>query len=201
MPDTEFNDKQLKYLADTDFLLEKSKITNQIIQLLAKTEAGLREAVEALDFRFPNQVLIKSGKISKGEQYLGLPYAVLDYPRCFISENTFAYRTMFWWGHFFSNTLHLDGQMLALYRQSLVKNIDTIKSLDNLFVCVNETPWEYHYEPSNYLKTNTFSQPDLTELISNKPFLKFSFQYPIDHWQELKRRTCDNLITLVELLR
>jgi len=50
-----------------------------------------------------------SPKISRGENYLGLPYLVLDYPRLFRPDAVLAIRTFFWWGHFFSSTLQLSG--------------------------------------------------------------------------------------------
>jgi hypothetical protein len=50
-----------------------------------------------------------NGKISRGENYQLLPYIILDYPSYFSRNNIFAVRTMFWWGNFFSITLHLSG--------------------------------------------------------------------------------------------
>ena len=61
---------------------------------------------------FCNLAIVQSTpKIAKGENYLQLPYVLLDYPRCFDKENIFAIRTMFWWGNFFSITLHLSGSI------------------------------------------------------------------------------------------
>ncbi len=35
---------------------------------------------------------------------------MLDYPRAFGRDSIFACRTFFWWGRFFSLTLHLAGR-------------------------------------------------------------------------------------------
>ena len=62
-----------------------------------------------------------SPKISKGENYRGLPYVMLDYPRLFGREEVLAIRTFFWWGHGFSVTLHLKGG----YRERISAGIAT----------------------------------------------------------------------------
>ena len=54
-------------------------------------------------------------KISKGEKYKGLPWVMLDYPRIFGKEDIMAIGTRFWWGHYFSVTLHLKGGYLRTY--------------------------------------------------------------------------------------
>ena len=51
--------------------------------------------------QLPVEFFDVSPKISRGEQYLGLPYVMLDYPRIFSKENVFAIRTFFWWGNYF----------------------------------------------------------------------------------------------------
>ena len=78
----------------------------------------LRELVQEnvnRGFNLPEEVLIQSPKISRGENYNGLPYVMLDYPRCFGKEDVFAMRTMFWWGNFFSITWHLKGKYSKEY--------------------------------------------------------------------------------------
>ena len=40
----------------------------------------------------PAEMLFHSPKISKGENYKGLPYVMLDYPRCFGKTDIFAIR-------------------------------------------------------------------------------------------------------------
>lgn len=54
-------------------------------------------------------------KVSRGENYRGLPWVMLDFPRVFGRADVFAIRTMFWWGHGFNITLHLKGTFQTLY--------------------------------------------------------------------------------------
>jgi hypothetical protein len=121
-----------------------------------------------------------SGKISKGENYRGLPYLVLDYPAIFRKDDVFAFRTMFWLGNFYSSTLHLQGSFLERFRKQIVKNVDLLGELE-LNLCVNDTPWEYHYESDNY---RPLSSDDL-DILSNHYFLKISRRFELESWQSL----------------
>ena len=88
-------------------------------------------------------------KISKGENYLGLPYIILDYPRYSDSKDLFFIRQMFWWGHFFSSTLQVKGK----YKKALLKEIhkDKMSNATNAyFIGIHEDPWKHHFEKDNY---------------------------------------------------
>ena len=176
----DFTEKDLHILEDTDFLLAKSSILKKIYNLLEKTKTRLIKIVEESDFSFPEGTDIVMGKISRGENYKNLPYMVLDYPTLFTNENSFAFRTMFWWGNFFSSTLQLEGRSLNEYRKIIGNNID--KLLDkNIFIGVGETPWEYHYNEDNYL----ILKKDHIKIINNCNFLKLSKNISLSDWERL----------------
>ena len=113
------------------------------------------------------------GKISKGENYQQLPFVVLDYPKLFTDKSVFSFRTMFWWGNFFSITLHLGGRALENYRHNLIKNIDSLKNT-GIYICTNSTPWEYHYKKDNYVLIDEMENASLHEILENKDFIKLS---------------------------
>ena len=71
--------------------------------------------------RLPAEVAEISPKISKGENYNGLPYVMFDYPRFFTKENVFAVRTFFWWANYFSVTLHLKGEYKEMFAETIFK--------------------------------------------------------------------------------
>jgi len=176
----DFTEKDLHILEDADFLLAKSSILKKIYNLLEKTRTRLIRIVEESDFSFPEGTDIVMGKISRGENYKNLPYMVLDYPTLFTNENSFAFRTMFWWGNFFSSTLQLEGRSLNEYRKIIGNNID--KLLDkNIFIGVGETPWEYHYNEDNYL----ILTKDHIKIINNCNFLKLSKNISLSDWERL----------------
>ena len=91
----ELTKEELQLIKDEKFLLTKNNIIAKVSELLSETWDSLKKIHENEKLPFPDQNLATSGKISKGENYLGLPYQVLDYPSLFISKNVFAFRTMF----------------------------------------------------------------------------------------------------------
>ncbi len=95
---------------NTEWILTKQAIINKVYLLLGELHETYASILN--DERYFISIFkgTKSGKISKGENYLGLPYAILDYPAIFKKEDVFAIRTMFWWGNFFSITLHVSGR-------------------------------------------------------------------------------------------
>ncbi|PIW70137.1 MAG: hypothetical protein COW08_03430 [Ignavibacteriales bacterium CG12_big_fil_rev_8_21_14_0_65_30_8] len=173
----DFTKKQLSLLKETDFLLTKINIIEKVNSLFVKTKKELLQATKKSNFNFPNKLELKKCKISKGEYYRGLPYLVLDCPAHFSDKNIFTFRTMFWWGNFFSSTLHLQGESLEKYRNYLVTNLDNLLNKE-IYICINTTPWEYHYEKDNYVLLDNSHKPFITKC----NFLKLSKKIELENW-------------------
>ncbi len=178
----QLTEKELLILQDTDFLLTKATVLEKINELLGQTREELKESVENSNFSFPNGIDLLNGKISKGENYKNLPYMVLDYPALFTKETVFAFRTMFWWGNFFSATLHLEGMALNYYRKSITLNLDKLLKKD-VYIGVGDTPWQYHYEDDNYTLLNEAHR----DFITNCKFLKLSKKIELKEWNDVPK--------------
>jgi hypothetical protein len=176
----EFTDRELQVIHDSEFLQTKSRAISKVQDLLMDVRSELRKSFNQAGLENILEDTQLSGKISKGENYRGLPYLVLDYPAIFRKDDVFAFRTMFWWGNFYSSTLHLQGSFLERFRKQIVKNVDLLGELE-LNLCVNDTPWEYHYESDNY---RPLSSDDL-DILSNHYFLKISRRFELESWQSL----------------
>jgi hypothetical protein len=175
-------EKELLALQDTDFLLTKSGVISKLYKLLENTRKELKGIIKNSNFAFPKGTEIKIGKISRGENYLNLPYMVLDYPAMFLNDDVFAYRTMFWWGNFFSSTLHLEGKSLESYRDFLIDNIEKLIG-QNIFIGVGKTAWQYHYEENNYIPITVNHKDN----ISKNNFLKLSKKIEIGEWNSVPK--------------
>lgn len=195
-----FSDKELRYINDTDFLLTKRQVNEKINQLLVTTEEKIARGIEQSPVRLPEGTLQTAGKISKGENYKNLPYFMLDFPRKFSKKGIFAFRTMFWWGHFFSATLHLQGINLEEFRTTLLKNSN--KSYGNgIYFCVADTPWEYHYGKDNYQPVDQLEKEKLQEMIYHKEFVKLSKKLNLDQWEHLPEFSFETFNCLIDLLK
>lgn len=165
-------------MKDTDFLLAKREITVKITGIfeeLAKilsSEQVYESLSEKLNIQF------QGAKISKGENYRGLPYIVLDHPRFFDKNNIFTFRTMFWWGNSYSFTLHVQGKFLeAIKKDSFKKLKDFSKTI---YISAGNSPWEYHYEEENYILLNRENAEKLFNESLAKGFIKHSRRMEID---------------------
>jgi hypothetical protein len=147
-----------------------------------------------------NELGIQSPKISKGENYMGLPYLVLDFPRIFQHENIFAIRTMFWWGNFFSSTLHLSGIHKQLHEERVINAYPHL-SEGGFYYCIYDEPWEHHFELNNYRKISEINRDDFERLVLKKPFLKLSNKISLDHWEDAPANLLHFFNQYMEMIR
>ncbi len=188
-------DKELALIEDKDFLLSKITIISEIENLLDNTKNRLIEVIEKGNYSSLSKSEFKKGRIFKGEYYRELPFVTLDFPNIFKKENVFAYRTMFWWGNFFSATLHLQGEYLEFHRAKLLSNFDMLLHQE-IYICVGETPWEYHYGKDNYVKLSEQHK----EIIENSPFIKLSKKIPLEQIESVPQISSSFFQFLITLL-
>ena len=175
---------ELNIVHNKQFFKVKASATKKIELLIADVRDDIKNLIETNKLNFPKEVDAAMGKIFRGENYLGLPYLVLDYPKHFSKESVFAFRTMFWWGNFFSCTLHLQGSALEQYRSHLIRTIQNLKK-KKTYICINDNPWQYHYKKNNYVLIDTLSPKELKELIEKKDFIKLSVKISIKNYKQL----------------
>src|SRR5580658_8387468 len=97
---------EFELVTDTQVILTKSLVIGKVYTLFGMLASDFRLMAFEKSGLLPLEVLSVSPKISRGEQYLQLPYVVLDYPRFYTRNDVLAIRCFFWWGNFFSITLH-----------------------------------------------------------------------------------------------
>ena len=185
---------ELSAISNKESLLTKVAAIKKIKDHFATIRDALKERADKLTF--PPTVDTDLGKISQGEFYLDLPFIVLDYPKLFTDESVFTCRTMFWWGNFFSFTLHLAGDELDKARTALTTNINNLSGTDT-YLCVNDTPWEYHYEPDNYKPLDDFDDAALNEHVSDRSFIKLSRKTELSRFDKLEEFATESFGLLV----
>ena len=126
--------KEIQLAGNTRIILTKNRIMEKTRVLLGYLQSEYRESL--VQSELPPDLVKSSPKISRGENYKGLPWLVLDYPRRFGAENIFAIRTMFWWGNFFSITLHLSGELKAQVEDKLIASFKSLRK-NGFSICMN----------------------------------------------------------------
>ncbi len=173
--------KEAELIVNADWILTKNEIIKKIKHLFGKLTDEQHEVLESPKLQLPPEVLAPAPKISRGENYKGLPYLVLDHPRCFDKENVFAIRTMFWWGNHFSTTLQLSGRYKKLYEQPVLSAYQLLKK-KNVFCCTSDDPWEHHFEKSNYAPVKECTEAVFKKNILEKKFIKLAKKIPVQNW-------------------
>lgn len=170
-------------MADKGFILTKNHILQQVEGLLETVQEQQQQFIRSQPGLFPPEVLEIPPKISRGENYKGFPWRILDYPRCFSKEDIFAIRSMFWWGHYFSVTLHLAGTYKTKFEAAFVNARDLLAG-KGFSLCIQADPWQHHFEKDNYAPVEGLTQEEFAEQLCAKPFLKIGHTIPLQSWEK-----------------
>lgn len=173
---------EIELVNNTQWIFTKQIIIDKIYDLFGQLHDDYKRIV-ALEKEFlPTEFQKPGGKIAKGERYNGLPYIILDYPAIFSKENILAVRTMFWWGNFFSISLHLSGEYYK-YLNDISECLVFLKQ-KSFFVCVNENEWEHDFHSSNFIDINELDEKQ-KESMKKKRFFKFSKKIELEKWETI----------------
>ncbi|MET6998495.1 hypothetical protein [Chitinophaga defluvii] len=169
---------------DANWIYLKNSIIEKVMLLMGRLQTELATHAAAAGFPFPENCLEQGAKISKGERYQELPYVILDFPRYFSKERIFAFRTMFWWGHYFSCTLHLAGEIKTAYHAALVAGYPLLAAND-FQVYTQEDPWYHDFENGNYRPVGTFTVDKWEAMVYRQDFIKLAKPFALNRWEKI----------------
>jgi len=90
---------------------------------------------------------------------------------------------MFWWGNFFSTTLHLSGQYKERYSPVIRQSYEALRE-NEFFTCIHDEQWHHHFEKENYLPVKKFTASDFADHIDTRSFIKLSCQLSFLKWSD-----------------
>jgi hypothetical protein len=199
VPKLTLSAEELQLVTNTQWILTKRVIIDKVNLLFGNLSIVFSNHVVANDFFLQPAIVQSTPKIAKGENYLQLPYVLLDYPRCFDKENIFTIRTMFWWGNFFSITLHLSGKYKQTFETALQKNIQSLMQHD-FYVCINEDEWQHHFKADNYMPVNKLTPGEIYS-ITQRRFIKAAIKFPLEKWDTMPSLLEQSFLDLLQLIR
>jgi hypothetical protein len=189
--------EELSLVQNAGWLLTKNTIIEKVFALFGEVAHHLRDNFDSGNGNLPAEVLVPSPKISKGENYRGLPWVMLDYPRFFNRQDAFAIRTMFWWGHFFSVTLHLKGEYKKQYEQKLLNNFSLLTT-KQFYVCVSDEEWRHEFEEDNYKPLTQLNSSAVEKILLANNFCKLSAKISLPQWNQSKELLIDLHETIIK---
>jgi hypothetical protein len=178
---------------NAQILLTKNEIIRKVYAMFGELAAEYASCCKGV---LPDEVLVKQPKIARGENYEGLPYVMLDYPRRFLKEDTLAIRTFFWWGNFFSITLQLSGSFYQMLMPCLLEAADK-ELLSDWYIGINENSWLHHFEETNYVLCKSV---DVKQVMQSRKTLKLAKKIPLNEWDNVPDFMNNNFKTLLSLV-
>jgi hypothetical protein len=171
-------------ITNADWILTKNNILLKVKRVLENLQLESEPLLQQHASCLPAEILKPSFKISRGENYLGLPYMVLDYPRYFKGADIFTLRTMFWWGHFFSVTLQLAGTYKTAAEQAVLSAYLLLQE-KGYSIAVGTDPWQHHFGQENYRPLAELEPGAFEAILREKEFLKLAITISLQQWDEV----------------
>jgi hypothetical protein len=193
----QFSPSEMELLCNKDVILTKNKALEKIRRLLENLQNGCQTYILNNSLLAKHEIFSIHPKISKGENYLGLPYLVLDYPRCFQQQHIFTVRTMFWWGNFYSTTLHISGRFKTAFIDR-IKNSHHFLSNAGYYIGINPHPWVHHFEEGNYTRVSTLREKEFIQACEEQEHLKLAINISINS-KDVKEKLSVNWMEMLTL--
>ena len=195
-------DKVFELLVDKKHFENKLKLNTAILELLNLCLSNIQNDKLLTDLNLDEAITSNSPKISRGENYLGFPWMILDYPRLFSKSSVFAIRTLCWYGNSMIITLHLSGISLKTFKELILKNLFKLKD-NGYWISKGTEEWDHSISNENYIKLDDFIDQNNSALTTNyfDKYLKITKQILFNEWKEIPKihyETTTNLLSLLE---
>ena len=193
------SEKEFSLVTNAEIFLTKNGIITKVSGMFAAVSRQFQEQLKNKTV-FSEQVLAITPKIYRGEQYLSLPYVMLDYPRYFSKDHTLAIRSFFWWGNYFSITLLLEGAFLQQYFPGLSRS-QNASLLEGWFFSTGKDKWNLNRESDQLLPAAAcLREPEGMSGFKEKPFLKLTRFLPLTQWDHCSEFFTDGFAVLTKIL-
>lgn len=163
-----FEPNELELIKSEAFFKTRKKIFDNICIQFQEINKNIEELKSQYDALFKQYQSPLNGKISKGENYDGCPYMVLDNPRIYLPNNILACRTMFMWGKYFVATF-IFKQPEATKHLNLIVNFVNKHVSENDYLMTGNAMWQHHITDDNY------------KLLSKIDLKNLEFILPLEH--------------------
>jgi len=193
-----FSEDEFSLVKNAGWILTK----NEVIRKVCDFFGVLAEQMQAHWMTVPYLSSVaaeKSAKVSRGERYQGLPYVVLDYPRVFSRENVFAIRTLFWWGNYFSVSLHLKGINKKAFLENIIQHFEKLAG-KGFYVCISNDEWAHEINETDYQKMELVNREWFRECLHRKSFCKLSAKIGLEDWEQAGELLLAHFQTIVQSL-
>jgi hypothetical protein len=179
-PDFYLTPDESALVENASWLLTKHRIIGKVYGVFGALSESYNNLLEEYIEFIPGEITTTSPKIFKGEHYRQLPYVMLDQPRHFKPNDTFAIRTFFWWGNSFSIHLLLGGKYKEMFEERIQGHLKDGR-LESWYIGISEDPWQHHFEQDNYLPVSQLKNNN--KAIHESNYLKIGRWHSVTDWK------------------
>lgn len=164
---------ELRLVADGDLFRAKERIILKVRALLTELQHGLQEDLGRSALLLPPD--FDQGKVQfvKGERLENCPYQYLDYPKHFLGEDKFTFRSLCWWGHHLVFALIVDGGQVKRYKKNFVDRFHQLAGQD-LELSLAPTLWEWKRGEGYTLPVTHDRKAQLAAVLSGRAWFKIA---------------------------
>lgn len=174
--------EEKELIKNTEWIFSKRLILKKAEHLLTGLQQEYQNSLFTQLSHAGHPLFAQRNKISRGENYKGLPYLILDYPAIFKKNGVLAVRTMFWWGKYFSSQLHISGEFMP--GEEKMREWIYFFSSNNFFININSKEWEHHFEQCNFALPKTLTEAQIQNILK-KQFFKAGIKTGLENWEEV----------------
>ena len=173
--------EEQELVQNANVILTKNAVIEKVKTLLVKVSERLQQCFNEnhpLNFGRP----LLPPRVTRGEQYRGLPWVAVDYPRIFKQQGISAIRHIFWWGHHFSCTWHCSG---IYHEQALPAVVQHFEQLAAQRWLVFTGADEWTHELTNaHREVAQMSKQEFERVLKQHNFFKLCKYLPLSQWNE-----------------
>ena len=115
----------------------------------------------------------------KGERLEHCPYQYLDYPKHFLGEDKFTFRSLCWWGHHLVFALLLEGGRVKQYKKNFIDRFHQLAG-QGLELSLAPTLWEWKQGEGYTLPITHDRKAQLAAVLSGRSRFKIARFVPLD---------------------
>jgi hypothetical protein len=189
-PDPFLTPDEASLITNAGFFEAKRQITQKVRGWLDELHRGLRHDLTERPLLLPPQFDLSRGQFVKGEHLEACPYQYLDFPKHYVGDEKFTFRTLFWWGHHVVCALIVEGGQVQQYKKNLVDRYHQLAGQD-LDLSLAPTLWEWKRGEGYTLPITHDRKPQIAAVLSGRSWFKILRVLPLDAPELLQGRLSD----------
>lgn len=202
-PDGFLTPDELRLVGDRDLFRSKERTILKVQALLATLQAGLQEDVANTTLLLPPGFDPSKMQVVKGERLEECPYQYLDYPKHFLGDDKFTFRSLCWWGHHLVFAMIVEGGQVKQCKKNFFDRFHQLAS-QSLELSLAPMLWEWKRGEGYTLPITHDRKAQLAAVLSGRAWFKIARFVPLDspalregRLPELGRDTFRSLLPLL----